>query len=179
MEQSRYKFVVHHLLSPEPVESEEIRFSSPHFPSTAKNEDFIEGEFLITEPDLRQIPNETIRLCLESSFALSSEVYCPIDLTQVDPAPLSLDLNATAYCTYNLKKTNEVGEIWNHYLPLLLQDKHELHHAINWFMRSLRANDPVDKFIYAWITLNCLYGYISNADGHHKGIKSLIYNNIP
>lgn len=179
MKEDRYKFVVQHLLSPESVESKGIRFFSPHFPSTSKDEDFIEGELVIAEPDLKKIPSEKIKMCLESSFALSSGVYCPIDLTQVDPAPFSFDFNATAYCTYNLEKPNEVNEIWSRYMPLLLQDKHEFHHAINWFVRSLRANDPVDKFIYAWITLNCLYGYISNADGHHNGIKGIIYNNIP
>ena len=88
-------------------------------------------------------------------------------------------LNITGYCTYSLERPEEIPLIWAKYFPLLLQEKHEFHHALNWFMRSLQSNDPIDKFIYAWITLNCLYGYLYNADGHRKGIRSLIYNNIP
>lgn len=179
MEHTRYKFLVHHMISSEHVESEEICYSSPHYPSTKENEDFIEGELIIKQASCEAIPEEKIKFCLEASFSLSSQIYCPIDLKETYPSSLSININATAYCTYPLKKPNEVKQIWGKYLPLLLQNNHEFHHAINWFMRSLKSNDPIDKFIYAWITLNCLYGYISNADGHHKGIRSLIYNNIP
>jgi len=44
MEHTRYKFVVHHMITSESVESEELCFSSPHYPSTKKDEDFIEGD---------------------------------------------------------------------------------------------------------------------------------------
>jgi len=179
MEHTRYKFVVHHMITSESVESEELCFSSPHYPSTQKDEDFIEGDLIIKQANCQAIPVEDIKFCLEASFSLSGQIYCPIDLTKIYPSSISFKMDATGYCTNPLKKPNEVNQIWRRYLALLLQKNHEFHHAVNWFMRSLKSNDPIDKFIYAWITLNCLYGYISNADGHHKGIRSLIYNNIP
>jgi hypothetical protein len=179
MEQTRYQFIINHLISSEPVESEVIRFSSPHYPSTKNGEDFIEGELVINGSNENIISEDNLKSCLEASFALSSQVYCPIELRKIFPSSISFDIKATAYCTYPLKSPHEVKNIWSKYLPLILQNGHEFHHAISWFMRSLKSNDPIDKFIYAWITLNCLYGYLSNAEGHYKGIRSLIYNNMP
>lgn len=177
IEHTRYRFVIHHLISSSSVDSEGICFSSPHYPSTKKDEDFVEGELLIKNPDCQAIPEEKIITCLEVSFFLSSQIYCPIKLTKISPSSLSIDIKATAYGTYPLTNPNEVPLIWGKYLHLLLQENHNFHHAINWFMRSLKSDDPIDKFIYAWITLNCLYGYLSNA-GHRNGISCLIYNNI-
>ncbi|MBC2703517.1 HEPN domain-containing protein [Desulfobacula sp.] len=179
IEHTRYRFVIHHLNSSNSIDSEEICFSSPHFPSTKKDEDFIEGELVIKNPDCQAIPEEKVKICLEASFSLSSQIYCPVELKKFYPISLSINLNATGHCTYLLTNPNEVRLIWEKYLPLILQKNHEFHHAINWFMRSLKSNDSIDKFIYAWITLNCLYGYLSNTKGHHNGIRSLIYNNIP
>lgn len=175
MTHTHYKFVIHHLISSESVESEEICFSSPHYPSTKKNEDTIEGELFVKNSNCKDIPKETIKACLEASFSLSSQVYFPIDLTKIRTSSLSpLGARVSIDVTGILKKPNEVKRIWDKYLPLFLQDNHVFHHAINWFMRSLKSDDPIDKFIYAWITFNCLYGNLTQAADHRKGIRCLM-----
>ena len=177
----KYGFEIQHVISEKSIDSEGISFSSPHFPSTKIDEDFVKGELFVTFENNPNDMVELVRQGLETTFSLINLVHHPVKAYEIEPQDSlpSLDLRAVAHSTFPLKNPDEVPLIWGKYFTLLLTNKNNISFAINWFMKSIIANDPIDKFVYSWITFNCLYGFLCNADGHIKGIRGLIYNNIP
>lgn len=80
METIAYCFKIDNLISPEIVEGETISFVSPNYPSTMKDEDFIEGELEINDQDVQE---ETIKNCLELTCALLNQNYFQITLKRI------------------------------------------------------------------------------------------------
>lgn len=179
----QYGFKIQHLISKRAINSEQISYSSPHYPSKEKDKDYLEGEVSVSLDKNSHNISELIKLGIETSFSLTNYVYHPVKIHKIKPQnenelPL-IEARMKGHTTFPLDCPDEIPLIWRKYFSLLLQDNHKLHHGINWFMRSTKSNDTIDKFIYSWITLNCLYGFLSNADGHKNGIRYLLYNNIP
>ncbi len=175
METITYSFRIENLISPEVIEGEAISFDSPHYPSTSKDEDFIEGKLKINDQDVQE---EIIKNCLELTCALLNQNYYQIILKR---NPALLDINSTGHSTHTLKEPKEFEKFFNKSLLLRSKNNHLFNHAQNWFLRSNKAMDVVDKFIYSWITFECLYGCLleNKPQGNLNGIKCLIGNNYP
>ena len=172
--ETTHNFKIKNLITPESIEGETLKFSAPNYPSIRENEDFIEGELAIND---QNVEDETIKNCLELSCALLNKNYFQIELTR---RHAGLCLNGNGHSTETLKKPEEFEKFFNKSL-LLSKGDQRFNHAKNWFLRSIKLMDPVDKFIYSWITFECLYGCLGNnkPKGNIKGIEYLIGNNYP
>jgi hypothetical protein len=75
----------------------------------------------------------------------------------------------------------ELPRLWNKYHRLIKKNNSELMRSLQWFMRSIKSDDAIDKFINSWITFNMLYSWIAKVNGedHHKGIRGLLGKGIP
>jgi hypothetical protein len=173
--ETTHNFKIKNLITPESIEGETLKFSAPNYHSIMEKKDFIEGELAIND---KNVEDETIKNCLELSCALLNQNYFQIELTRRHPG---LCLNATLHSTETLKEPKEFEKFFTKSLKLLSQDNNCFNYAQNWFMRSIKLMDPIDKFIYSWITFECLYGCLweNKSQGNINGIKCLIGNNYP
>jgi hypothetical protein len=177
----KYCFNIAHLISEKAVIANDISFNSPYYPSTEKDKDFLKGQVVLMSDKDNQNFSEIVTEGIELVFSLTNYAYHPLKITKIE-APNnfpSFDLKAEAHSTYPLKNPEEIPALWEKYLKLSRVNKQNLSFAIKWFMRSVKPNEPVDKFIYSWITFNCLYEDISKSTSPSKAIKCLVYNNIP
>lgn len=177
------KFKFDNLLVEQPVKGSTIEFHSPFFPSTAKGKNYTEGQLSIkwnsSDYSVKNVVNDS----LEIIFALSNRIYvpCHVEITDSPPGLIGLSGQMSAYTTNNLNEAEKIPKLWHKYSLLLANESMELKSSIRWYMRSIKADDPIDKFIYAWITFNMLYGWLTEAagDNHKKGIRGLTGKGIP
>ena len=176
----QYKFKINHLLSEKEIHSDQISFSSPHYPSTENGKDYLEGDITLAIDKDSHSNRDIVIQGIETTFSLITSVYLPVEIHKINPENElpCYELRAEAHGTYPISNPEEVPIIFRKYF-ILLQNNHELRHSLSWFLRSVKSNEPIDKFIYSWITFNCLYGFLTGSDGHRNGIRGLIYNNIP
>ena len=177
------KFKFNNLLVEYPVKGETIEFNSPFFPSTEKGENYTEGQLSIKWNSSDFSVKDVVSDGLEVIFALTNRVYvpCDVEITDSPPRLIGYSGHMSAYSTYNVNEANKIPQLWHNYNQLLTNKCLELTSSIRWYMRAIKADDPIDKFIYAWITFNMLYGWLTDAagDNHKKGIKGLMGKGIP
>lgn len=180
----KYKFKVDNLLVDQPVKGLNIEFNSPHFPSTEKNKDYTEGELVIKLDSLKYSVQEVVTEGLELIFALNNHITIPLHIEKIESPPSlmpSIEVRAEFYSTNNIKEAEGIPELWNKYQKLIINNCQELTYSIRWFMRAIKSENPIDKFIYSWITFNMLYNWLTDvpSDDHKKGIKGLTGIGIP
>lgn len=180
----KYKFKVENLLVDQPIKGRNIEFNSSHFPRTEKNKDYTEGELIIKLDSLKYSVQEVVTEGLELIFALNNHVTLPIHIEKLESPPglmPSIEVRGEAHTTFNIKEAEKIPELWNKYQKLLKNNCQELTYSIRWFMRAIKSENPIDKFIYSWITFNMLYSWLTNApsDDHRKGIRGLTGKGIP
>jgi len=180
----KYKFKVENLLVDQPIKGRNIEFNSPLFPRTEKNKDYTEGEVIIKLDSLKYSVQEVVTEGLELIFALNNHVTLPIHIEKLESPPglmPSIEVRAEGHTTFNIKEAEKIPELWNKYQKLLKDNCQELTYSIRWFMRAIKSENPIDKFIYSWITFNMLYSWLTCApsDDHRKGIRGLTGKGIP
>lgn len=184
----KYRFKVEHLLTKQSVKDKNMEFESPHFPKTEKDKDYTEGKVTIELDNLASssFVQEVVIKGLELVFALNNHSSFPIEISIVESPPgpyLPMELQAKirGHQISPLKEAESMPNLWSKYLKLLKSNHQELRLSICWFMRAIKSEDPIDKFIYSWITFNMLYSWLTGVPGddHRKGIKGLIGKGIP
>lgn len=55
----------------------------------------------------------------------------------------------------------------------------EFKKSIDWYIETIDKHNIIDRFIYAWINFEMLYGWKTKATTVDKGFKGLIGNNLP
>ena len=180
----KYKFKFDNLLVDKPIKGKNIEFNSPHFPSTEKNKNYTKGELVIKLDSLDYSSQDIVTEGLELIFALNNHVQSPVHIEKIESPPgllPSIEGQIEGYIPFNVKEAQKIPELWNQYQKLVLNNFQELTYSIQWFMRAIKSDNSIDKFIYAWITFNMLYSWLTNApgDNHMKGIKGLIGKGIP
>lgn len=179
-----YKFKFDNLLIEQQIKSPIIDFYSPHYPSTEKGKNYTEGHLSIELKNLNYSVTEVVIEGLELIFSLTNHINlpCHIEKTKSPPGLLpALTGQINGYITHNVKNADIIPDLWDRYERLLKNNYLELTRSIRWYMRSIKSDDPIDKFIYAWITFNMLYSWLTDANGdnHKKGIKGLTGKGIP
>ena len=172
-----YKFKVENLLTEHQVKDKNIQFYSPQFPSTEKAENYTEGK-LTFEFYKYQIVKEGLELV----FALNNRLSRCVEITDFEEPGGSFggwDVKCELHVTGTLEDAESIPNLWNKYLKLQQGKHQELKRSIQWFMRAIKSEDPIDKFIYSWITFNMLYGWLTCSKYHNKGIKGLTGKGIP
>ena len=179
----KLKFKFNNLLVESPIKEKTFEFNSPFFPSTEKEKNFTEGLLSIEWDSSDFSIKYIVKEGLEAIFALTNRVYvpCNVEITDSPPGLIGISGNMSAYTTYNVNDANQIPQLWHNYNLLRNNNCLELTSSIRWYMRAVKADDPIDKFIYAWITFNMLYGWLTDAagDNHKKGIKGLLGKGLP
>lgn len=178
------KFKAKNLLTEKPVKDKSIEFFSPHYPSTEKDKDYTDGELTITSNDLDYPVKEIATNGLEIIFALNNHVSHTFEITEIESPPglfrlPGIKMKIEGYLTRRLKDPDGIPVLWNKYQKLIKSNPQELTRSIQWFMRAIKSENPIDKFIYNWITFNMLYGWLTGTYNHVKGIKGLTGKGIP
>lgn len=179
-----YDFKIENIITNEHLQSDNFKFNSPHYPSTQKNKNFTKGTLCITLNTLNSSVSEVVTEGLELIIALNNHVALPVNI-QKKSSPsgllLNLDCKINAHTTFELNNSNEIPNLWNKYQILLANEHPKLNYSISWFMKAVKSNNQINRFIYAWITFNILYGWLTDApsDRHIKGIKGLLGKGFP
>lgn len=179
----KYKFKVKNLLTEKQVKDKSIEFCSPYFPSTEKDKNFTEGALTITLEDVNDPVREIVTNGLELIFALNNRVTHTFEINMLETPPGLLDfgfeIESEGYGTLTLEEPDSIPALWKKYQRLVKGNHQELTRSIQWFMRSIKSENPIDKFINSWITFNMLYGWLTGTYNHVNGIKGLTGKGIP
>jgi hypothetical protein len=178
----KIKFKIDHLLTDRRIRDRSIEFFSPHFPSTEKDKDYTEGELTISSSNLNYPVREIVTEGLRTIIALTNHVNLPVEIINIEYPPgvsPGMKMQASGHVSFPIKESEKVPYFWNKYQKLIENSHSELNSSIKWFMRAIKAKDPIDEFIYSWITFNMLYGWLAQTRSHVKGIKGLIGKGIP
>jgi len=180
----KYNFKVNHLLTQKTISGQAIEFYSPHYPSTEKDKDYTEGTLYVTLKDSKQSADEVVRNGLEFVFALNNRVNFPIDLTKLESPPGWLPMikfSGSGYDSITHNNPDNIPDLWSKYQKLIGDNHPQLLRSVQWFMRAIKSEDAIDKFINCWITFNMLYGWLTTVRGedHNNGIKALLGMGIP
>lgn len=176
------KFKAKNLLTEKPVKDKSIEFFSPHFPSTEKDKDYTEGELTITSNDLNYPVKEIATNNLEVIFALNNRVSHTFEIAEIESPPGLLprgEMKIEGRTTCRLEGPDGIPVLWNKYQKLIKNKHQELIISIQWFMRAIKSENSLDKFINSWVTFNMLYGWLTGSYNHVKGIKGLTGKGIP
>jgi len=76
---------------------------------------------------------------------------------------------ALSFIRANAETLTKMTNIFNKYNKLQSEDS-AAKLAIRWFVKSISSPNPIDNFISSWITFNMLYGWLTGAINHVKGI---------
>lgn len=180
----KYKFTIKHLLTEHPIENTFIEFCSPHFPSTEKDKDYTVGTLTVSLDSLNYHVEDIITEGLKTVIALNNHITLPIEIFKIESPPgilPGMTMKSEGYSSYPFKEPENIPNLWDKYRKLIENKTkyQELTLSIQWFMRSIKSNNPIDKFINSWITFNMLYGWLTGACNHVKGIKGLTGKGIP
>lgn len=178
----KVKFKIAHLLADHPIKDELIEFFSPHFPSTEKDKDYTEGQLTISLNNLNYSVREIVTEGLRTVIALTNQINLPVEIIDIEAPPgilTGLFVTGSGYISYPIRESEKIPYLWNKYQKLLSNNYRELSYAVQWFMRAIKAEDSIDKFIYCWITFNMLYGWLAQTRNHISGIKGLTGKGIP
>jgi len=178
----KIKFKIGHLLTDHPIKDGSIEFFSPHFPSTEKDKDYTEGQLTISLSNLNYSVKEIVTEGLRTIIALTNHVNLPVEIINMESPPGVLpvpQIRLSGYSSFPIKESERIPYLWSKYQKVVGNNHQELAYSIQWFMRAIKAEDSIDKFIYSWITFNMLYGWLAQIRSHVKGIKCLIGKGIP
>ena len=178
----KIKFKIDHLLTDRPIKDNSIEFFSPHFPSTEKDKDYTEGGLTISLPNLSYSVKEIVTEGLRTVIALTNQINLPVEVINIESPPgvgPGIKMQFSGYQSFPIRESEKIPYFWNKYQKLIENNYQELSYSIQWFMRAIKAEDSTDKFIYSWITFNMLYGWLTQARSHVKGIRGLIGKGIP
>jgi hypothetical protein len=178
----KIKFKIDHLLTERPIKDASIEFFSPHFPSTEKDKDYTEGELTISLSNLNYSAKEIVTEGLRTVIALTNHVNLLVQIISIESPPgvlPSLKMEGSSHSSPLLKEAERIPHLWDKYQMLISNNYRELSYAVQWFMRAIKAQDSIDKFIYSWISFNMLYGWLAQTRNHIKGIKGLLGKGIP
>jgi len=180
----KVKFKIDHLLTDHPIKDEFIEFFSPHFPSTEKDKDYTEGQLTISLSSLNYSVKEIVTEGLRTVIALTNQINLPVEIIKIESPPgvsPGIKIQLSGYQSFPIKESEKIPYFWNKYQKLIENSHQELNYSIQWFMRAVKSDNPIDKFVYSWITFNMLYGWLTQVKGeqHHEGIKALTGKDIP
>jgi hypothetical protein len=123
---------------------------------------------------------------LELIFALDSQANIRVEVEAIETPPQAhrhrRSIFGSTYFYNEIVDPDKIPLLWDKYRKLLKKNKHpELNYSIQWFMRAIKSENPIDKFIYTWITFNMLFGWLTQApiDKPVRGINELTQQNIP
>jgi hypothetical protein len=78
-----------------------------------------------------------------------------------------------------IKDASLLMNMYNQYRKLLKTGPKELEKICSFFFKSVITNDPIEKFIYAWIAFEMYYGWRTQARTNIKAIRALLGQGIP
>jgi hypothetical protein len=178
----KIKFRIDHLLTERPIKDGSIEFFSPHFPSTEKNKDYTEGKLTISLSNLNYSAKEIVTEGLRTVIALTNHVNLPVEVINIESPPgvsPCSRMEGSGHTSFLVKESERIPYLWNKYQKLISNNYRQLSYAVQWFMRAIKAEGAIDKFIYSWISFNMLYGWLAQTRNHIKGIKGLLGKGIP
>jgi hypothetical protein len=187
------QFTIHRLVTPEPVTSESISYSSPA-PPWNEDKAYTRGKVCISSSmslSERQVISRVERelvdvLALSELSQVSLEVSEPNLLNKDEieknrqPRVAFTDMRMCLGCIGRLRDSKRIPYLWEKYQEIQKEGYPELRFAILWFSRAIRSESNIDKFINAWVTFNMLYSWLTGEiKSMPKGIRCLIEKGVP
>ncbi|NLD39002.1 MAG: hypothetical protein GX654_19250 [Desulfatiglans sp.] len=187
------QFTIHRLVTPEPVTSESISYSSPA-PPLSEDKAYTSGKVRISSSEalaesqvVARIERELVNVfALTELTKVSLEVSIPnlINKDEIEkarqPRTAYSNLRMCLGCIGKLRDYNKIPGLWDKYQKMQKKGDPELILVVSWFSRAIRSESNIDKFINAWVTFNMLYSWLTGEiKSMPKGIRGLIEKGVP
>lgn len=173
------KFKIDDLRSARPLREDNLSFD------TIQNQ-IIGSANLVSPGPLHTVSAvEIMREGLEAAFSLIHNARCQLRIEDPELANMNelivagqpiggvSDFSVAIYCDRPLSMPEEVSILWEKYQSVIFsslapEEKEKILRPVRWYLRAVRSNDTMDRFINGWMTFELLLTFFSETMGSIK-----------